>query len=118
MNYYLKLLGLGALLWVIMFAVVSAVLSYYNAFDIVKFAVAIIGGVVAFLLGRYFGFTDYKSAFITGFAWVIVGIVLDALVTFKFNPDIFTYWSLWLGYALVVAGAAFSVRRQSITPQV
>lgn len=42
-----------------------------------------------------------KLALSYSFIWVAVGLILDLIVTMKFNAAIFSLWTLWLGYALV-----------------
>lgn len=109
MNYK-KAIMYGALGWVIMFAIVSALLDIYTQFAFVKVLVAVIAGVVAYILAGYLEIESYKTALIYGILWLIVGIVLDFLITVRFNSAIFTQWSLWLGYIFIVLAPLFRVK--------
>ena len=110
----LRVIGFGVLLWVIMFAVVSALLTWYNQFIWVKVIVAIIAGVIAFILTGYIKPKNIARALALGLIWVIVGVILDALVTMRFNAEIFQSWSLWLGYFLVLVAPLFGTNKKTL----
>ncbi len=55
---------------------------------------AIISGLIAFVLGGLVKPGKALLALAYGASRVIIGIVLDALVTMRFNPAIFSSWSL------------------------
>jgi hypothetical protein len=105
MNYK-KALGLGVLLWLVMFAVVSAVLSLYQH-NLTKIIIILISGAISFLAVRYLKAKDIKEGAIYGLIFLLVGTALDFLVTKKFNPNIFGSLSLWSGYGLILIGATF-----------
>ncbi|MDO8522805.1 MAG: hypothetical protein Q7S12_00760 [bacterium] len=99
---YKKALTLAVSWWLIMFGVISLVLPWYNQFTWMKLAVAVFAGIMAYLLSAYTPIYGYSNALLLGMIFVVVGIALDILVTYQFNSEFFTYWSLWLGYALVL----------------
>lgn len=108
-----KAIGFGVILWVLMFTIVS----FFIAFDIYKFAwmqitTAIISGVIAFVLAGYVKPKKIVSALNYGLVWVAVGLILDAIVTMKFNTAIFASWPLWLGYALVLVAPIIRVKKK------
>lgn len=115
MNYK-KTIGSGLLLWVIMFAVVSAVLGFYNRYFEVKIIIAVTAGIVTYLLAGYVELRRYRNAFEYGIIVLLVGVILDLFITRQFNPDIFSLWSLWLGYAFILLAPFARVRRRNPTP--
>lgn len=108
---YKKTLTLAVLWWLIMFGAVSLVLQLYNQFSWMKVDVAIFAGTMAYLLSAYTPIRSYSNALLFGMIFIAVGIALDMLVTYKFNSEIFTYWQLWLGYALVLFAPLLRVIR-------
>lgn len=113
MNYK-KLIGLGILEWLIMFAVVSAVLQIYNSHAWMKLVVAIIAGIVAYILARYMRLTSYTSAWACSMSWLVIGVILDSLITMRYNAVIFSSRALWLGYILMFLAPFAAVREEPV----
>ena len=97
-----KGLWVGALIWVIMFAVVSVFVAF-KAYDnsAAKTIIVLIGGFVA-----YFAVLKVKPKGLMvclwyALSWTAVGLVLDVLITTRFSPHIFKAPSLWAGYGLM-----------------
>lgn len=114
MNYdldYKKTFTLAVLWWLIMFGAVYLVLQWYNQFSWMKFDVAVFAGIMAYLLSAYTPIYGYSNALLFGMIFVAVGIILDILVTYNFNQEIFTYWQLWLGYAFALFAPLFRTVR-------
>jgi hypothetical protein len=116
-----KAIGFGVLLWVLMFVIVSI----FVAFKIVdltgmNIVIAIIAGLISLILAGYVKPDKASTALSYGLSWVVIGIILDAVVTLRFNPAIFTDWSLWLGYVLVLLAPVSKVKKagQSSAPEV
>jgi hypothetical protein len=107
-----KAIGFGALIWLIIFAIVSAVLDLYQDTIWMKVLIALIAGFIAFLLAAKVKPTSIKLALSYGLIWVMVGVVLDALITMRFNLEIFKLWSLWLGYLLILIAPLFKVEEK------
>lgn len=99
---YKKIFALAVIWWLIMFGALYLVFPWYSQFTWMKMAVAIFAGIMTYTLSAYTPLYGYSDALLFGMIFVAVGIVLDMLITHQFDPDIFTYWSLWLGYALVL----------------
>ncbi len=83
------------------------IVSIFIGFDVYKFVwmqgiIAIIAGVVAFILAGMVKPAKIVLALAYGLIWVVIGLVLDAVVTMRFNAEIFSSWSLWFGYLLVL----------------
>ena len=107
-----KTIGYGLFIWILMFVIVSIFVAF-NLKDAlwVKLATAVIGGVIAFVLAGKITLATYGSALSFGLVWAIIGLVLDYLVSRKFEPAIFSMWTYWLGYALVVLAPLLRVKR-------
>lgn len=96
---YLKTFGLGALLWLIMYAGISAVMPWYSGFVIVRVLVLLVAAGLAYYFASISKTITYSSALTAGVMWVVTGLVLDALITRQFNANIFSSGWLWAGYA-------------------
>jgi len=112
MNYK-KALGLGVLLWLIMFAVVSAFLGWYNQFAWFKSVLSVFAGLVAVVLAGYVKPISIKEALLCGLCLIAPGLVLDALITTRFNPAIFSDWNLWLSYLLVFLAPLIRIKKSA-----
>lgn len=113
-----KMLGFGALLWVLMFMIISAFIGFKVQESMwLEIGFAVISGVISFILAGYVKPKSYGTAFGYGISWLVVGVILDAIVTMRFNPAIFTAWTLWLGYGLAVLAPLLRVKKASaMTP--
>jgi hypothetical protein len=110
-----KALGFGVLLWVLMFVIVSALIGFkIQEFLWVEIGISIISGVVSFILAGYVKPRSSGLALAYGVSWLVVGVILDAIVTMRFNPAIFTSWMLWLGYGLVVLAPLLRVKKPAM----
>lgn len=108
-----KAIGFGALLWVLMFVIVSALIGFkIQEFLWVEIGISIISGVISFILAGYVKPKSFGMALGYGASWLVVGVILDAIVTMRFNPAIFTSWMLWLGYGLVVLAPLLRVKKE------
>lgn len=107
-----KAIGLGALLWVLMFVIVSAFIGFkIYEFVWMQIVTAIIGGIISFILAGRIKPSKVSLALGYGLTWVVVGLILDVIVTMRFSPAIFTAWSLWLGYALVLLAPLLQIKK-------
>lgn len=112
-----KTIGSGIMLWALMFVVVSVFIAF-NIFgnSIAKVIIAIIAGAISYSLAKKLKPADIKAALTDGVVWVIVGVILDALVSIRFNPLIFQSKGLWLGYFLVLLAPILVVKKKSGAP--
>jgi len=107
-----KAVGFGALGWVLMFVIVSALIALgVYGLSMMPIVTALIAGVISFILAGYIKPKNNNIALTYGATWVVVGVILDMIVTTKFNAQIFSSWSLWLGYALVVLAPVLKVKK-------
>ena len=98
---WIKAIGFGVLIWVLMFAIVSAVLNTYQETLWMKILIILVAGLIAWFLAKKVKPSSMGSALGYGFVWVVVGLILDYFVTMRFNTEIFQLWSLWAGYGLI-----------------
>lgn len=110
-----KAAGFGILLWLIMFAFVSAFLSFYT-FTWMRILCAFVAGVISFVLAHYARPTSAGQALGYGLSWVIVGVILDLLITMRFNATFFTDMYLWLGYLLAFLAPLLRIKKSAVPP--
>lgn len=103
----------GVLLWILMFVIVSGFIGFkvYELL-IVQIITAVIGGLISFILASKIKPNNFGLAFGYGITWVVAGLILDAVITMRFNPAIFASWTLWLGYLLVLLAPLLKVKKQ------
>lgn len=99
-----KFLGLGVLLWLILFAAFSAIMPWFYEFEWIQIVAAVATGAVAFFVARYAKLVNAKEGFVCAVIWLGAGLILDALITRQFDPTIFSSWTMWLGYVAVFLG--------------
>jgi uncharacterized membrane protein YjjP (DUF1212 family) len=96
---YLKAIGSGLLIWIVMFAFVSAFLGFYNQYDYFKVLTIVVSGVVSLLVSYYLiKPKKIKDALAYIAIWLVIGILLDYFVTMQFNSSAFYSYFLWAGY--------------------
>ena len=110
-----KAIGYALLLWVIMFVVVSILIAFkwYDGSGLMAWVVAVVGGVVSLILAGYLRPATAGAAFGYGAAFVIIGVVLDAIITTRFNAEIFRSVPLWVSYALVLLAPLLRIRKST-----
>jgi len=107
-----KAIGYGLLVWVIMFAV-SCIPAAYKASEsvwaiVLMFVAAII---VVYVVTGHVKPSSAGSALGYGLVWVIVGVILDYLISKQFAPNIFSLWSYWVCYLLVLMVPTLRVKK-------
>lgn len=100
-----KALAYGLLMWVIMFAVVSAFIAIgISEFSYTWIITALVAGLLGVILGMVTKPKNIGIGIMYALVWVVIGVILDALITRAFDPTILTQWTLWVGYAVFVVG--------------
>lgn len=98
-----KALGFGVLFWAIMFAIASVFVAYETLYEAwAQGLLLVLSFVVPFVLAGWLGPLSGKAALQYGAAWAVVGVALDALITYRFDDTIFTQGMYWLSYVLVL----------------
>jgi hypothetical protein len=98
-----KALGLGALIWLIVFAFVSFLVGF-NLYDsmLSKIIIVIVAGALSYFLVPNIKSLTFSQAFYYGLTWTVVGVALDLLISRQFNAAMFGSWEYWLSYALIL----------------
>jgi hypothetical protein len=105
-------IGYGVAIWILLFVIVSVFIAF-KAYDnsAAKVVTVIIAGVLSYLFARKVRPSNAGKALVYGILWVATGFILDAIITSRFNPAIFTAKSLWLGYLLVLLAPLLGVKK-------
>ena len=106
----------GLALWVLMFVIISIFVAFKIYENVVMQVIgALIGGGISYFFVRKIGASSMLNALMYGASFIIVGLVLDFVVTKRFNDQIFGMWSLWLGYGLVFLTPILTVKKNMPT---
>lgn len=114
---YLKSLGFGALIWGVAFVVVSAFISFGidTAGLVVQTITTFLVLLTAFLLAKSLNLSDKTEMLKYSFSWVVVGLILDVLITTGFTGWEFFYdWSIWVSYVLILLVPLLAVKPAEI----
>jgi len=111
-----KAIGFGALIWAIMFALVALFMSF-NLYDWVfsKIIVVLAAGVLSYLFARNIRFSRSSQILPYSLTWVIVGIILDLVISMRFYGTLFSTWEYWLAYAFILFTPLLYIGRSEIT---
>ena len=109
-----KAISFGILIWLIMFALVSATLTWYYGYQWFRIVVAVVAGIISWILVKNAKPGSMGKALGYSIIFVIIGVILDALISRKFNANIFTSKSLWLGYALILLAPLLAVKKKAM----
>lgn len=109
-----KAIGFGIVIWILMFVIASIFIGFKIYGSVVmNIITALIAGVLSFLFA---GKIKPKSAGLAlgyGITWLIVGYLLDLIITSRFNANILSSWSLWLGYVLILLAPLLTIKKGS-----
>lgn len=107
-----KAIGFAILLWALMFVIVSIFIGFkIYGYLWMQVVAAVIGFIIALILASNVKPGGAGSAFAYGLIWVVIGLILDAAVTTRFNAAIFESWPVWLGYLLVLIAPLFRIKK-------
>ena len=102
----------GLALWVLMFVIISVFVGFKIYENVITQVIgALIGGGISYFFVRKIGASSMLKALMYGASFVVVGLILDFAVTKRFNDQIFTTWTLWLGYGLVLLTPLAAVKK-------
>lgn len=117
-----KALGLGVLVWIIMFVVYSVLIGYglmsseESGWTLWGIVAIIITLLVTYFAARKVAPESYSIAFGYGLVFAVVGIILDYFITIKFAPNVFSSTAYWISYLLLAVTPLSVVKRSS--PQI
>lgn len=90
----------GALIWLIVFAVASAIYTLPTLWMSVVVIVVMVA--LSYFFAQKVGVTTMQAGFRYGLTWAVTGLVLDAIVTAQFVQGLYDDWLYWASYLLVV----------------
>ena len=110
---FTKAFSFGILIWLIMFALVSALVGF-GIFDSVytQLGVAIVAGVLAYAFASSANPHSATQALSYGSLFVAVGLVLDFIISRQFNSGIFGMFTYWVGYALMLFAPTLRIQSE------
>lgn len=96
----------GLVFWMIMFVIVSIMLAFqiYH-YPAAKAAILAVSGLLAYLFTRRTEPEKMMGAAFIGAVFAAIGLLLDAIITSRFDPQVFSSIYLWIGYLFVLVGA-------------
>jgi hypothetical protein len=109
-----KAFGYGIAIWMIMF-IVAAILAVGFGVTLgagMWVSLAVLAGIISYLFATGTEAATSGQALGYGFAWAVIGIVLDVIISYRFQSNIFGLWEYYLGYALVVSAPWFEYEMQ------
>lgn len=108
-----KGVGYGLAIWVIMFVLISALIAFnMNDFKIIHYLAALVAPVLSYYFVGLIKPKNNSIAISYGALFVLTGLILDYLITMRFNATIFTSKTLWISYLLVLVVPLFQVKRK------
>ncbi len=110
----LKRIGWGALIWVVMFVWVTVIMFVFKLttgwFPYMLTWIATV--LLAWLAATKSNLKNYGDSLFASVIWIATGLLLDWIITTKFNAKIFSSWSLWVGYGLLLVVPLFFVKKK------
>lgn len=110
----LKIIGFGALIWVVAFMVVSVFIAFKISTDTVSAKIITIAAVfiATALIAKGLKPSSQIQAISFGIVWAIIGFILDAIITTRFTGwGIFYQPNILIGYLLIILTPLLAVKR-------
>ena len=112
-----KAIGFGIVIWILMFVIVSIFIGFKIYGSVVMSIItALIAGVLSFLFAGKLNLKSVGLALGYGIVWLIIGYLLDLIITSRFNAQILSFWSLWLGYVLILLAPLLTIKKNPVVP--
>jgi len=98
-----KAFGFGLLLWVSLFIIATVLSVVHATFSLwVVLALGIVGAFIAYGFAVSANPLGPAQALGYGISWVLIGLVLDALISRQIHSQIYGLWTYWFGYAMIL----------------
>src|SRR3990167_5360447 len=111
-----KSVGLGVVCWVIMLVAMFLFVALKQGDSVVfQLLSAVIGGIAAYWLAGYLKPETMGTALGYGVVFVVVGVILDWLISERFMDGILSMWTTWFGYVLVLLAPLMKVGKGQTT---
>ncbi len=107
-----KSVGLGVACWGVMIVAMFIFMAFKVADNaIFEWISAIVGGIASYWLAGYLKPSSMGTALGYGVVFVIVGVVLDLIITEKVMPGALSMLPMQVGYVLVLLAPLLQVKK-------
>jgi len=109
-----KILGYGAIIWAVAFIVVCVFIGFKVSSEIIVQGTTTLAVIITtFLFAKSLNLSSRKEMLKYGICWVLIGLLLDVIVTARFTGWEFFYsWNIWVSYSLILIVPQFAVRSE------
>lgn len=112
MKKYCKLIGYGGFIWGVAFVVASIFIALkVTSGWLMQGTTTLIVLLTTYFLAKSLNISKISEMLKYGFSWMVTGMVLDLLVTTKFNPNFFSNCYIYLAYLLMVFVTLLAVKK-------
>ena len=111
-----KVLGYGALIWVVVYLLVMLLYAYHAYGALWSRAITIIAAAaIAGWAGRKVGEFSIGPMFGVALGWVVVGLVLDLIFTIPYSGfGLYAMWDYWAGYCAVLIAPLITFKKSAV----
>ncbi len=108
----MKYIVYGAIIWGVAFIVASVFVGYKVISPLIMHGITTLAvAIVTFKLAKNLNIDNRKEMLKYSICWVIVGLILDAVITTRFTGWRFFYAKyIWIGYALILLVPLLAVK--------
>ena len=100
---WLKALRYGLLLWLVMFCLAAALAGLNISITSgIVLILAIVAGTLSFMFSKNLDPAGVFQALGYGGFWLAIGLTLDSTLSFRLVPELFGFWTYWLGYCFIL----------------
>ena len=103
------------LIWAVVY-IVSMGLYAYGILNSIsgEIIMLIAGAIVAYIAGRNLNSVSVGGILKYSIGWVIIAFILDVLLTVPYSGwALYSEWSVWVGYALVLVAPTLAVKKSA-----
>jgi hypothetical protein len=108
-----KTISYGAVIWVLMFVIVSIFIGFgFYSPTWSKGLIIIIGGIISYIVAKkYARPASSRMAISYGVSWAVVGVILDTIITARFDPTVFQSKTYWVSYLVILLAPLLTVKK-------
>jgi hypothetical protein len=112
MKKYLKIIGIGAIIWSVAFVVACVFVGFKVSSELLIQGITTLAVLTAtFLFARSLNVSGKAEMLKYVLIWILVGLTLDAIITTRFAGwEFFLTWHIWVSYALSIPVSLLAVK--------
>jgi len=96
----------GLVFWTVMFIIVSVMISFgIYQYPMAKIIILVLSGLLAYLFTKKTEPKKMMVAVFIGSAFVAIGLLLNLVISYRFDSQIFRSVYLWISYMFVIIGS-------------